>query len=98
MSLMKKTTIAIVSSAVVLTGAVGAFAHDRKGGDREGRGPAQFFERVDANDDGHVRAEPVIYPLVRVTMHIEQAEVVGFTQPTGPENEVAIVLVPSVFS
>ncbi len=54
MSLMKKTTIAIVSSAVVLTGAVGAFAHDRKGGDREGRGPAQFFERVDANDDGQL--------------------------------------------
>ena len=52
MSLMKKTTIAVLSSAVVLTAAAGAFGHDRKGGDREGRGPMQLFERADANEDG----------------------------------------------
>lgn len=51
MSLLKKTTVAILGTAVVLTSAVGAFAHDRKGGDREGRGGMQMFERVDTNSD-----------------------------------------------
>ncbi|MEM9574041.1 MAG: hypothetical protein AAF870_02295 [Pseudomonadota bacterium] len=50
MSILKKTTVAILGSAVVLTSAAGAFAHDRKGGDREGRG-MQMFERADANGD-----------------------------------------------
>lgn len=50
MSLLKKTTVAILGTAVVLTASAGAFAHDKKGGDREGRG-AQMFERIDTNSD-----------------------------------------------
>lgn len=51
MSLLKKTTVAILGTAVVLTASAGAFAHDKKGGDREGRGPMQMFERADTNSD-----------------------------------------------
>lgn len=51
MSLLKKTTVAILGTAVVLTASAGAFAHDKKGGDREGRGSMHMFERADANSD-----------------------------------------------
>ena len=50
MSLIKKTTVAILGTAIVLTASAGAFAHDKKGGDREGRG-LEMFERVDTNAD-----------------------------------------------
>lgn len=50
MSFLKKTTAAILGTAVVLTASAGAFAHDRKGGDREARG-MEMFERIDTNSD-----------------------------------------------